>query len=79
MKKLILILSISFAISGCSPDENIDTSNNCKCGEIIEAIHVIRNQTHRTSLKVVNNCSGKIYIFDIQGTVGNVGEQFCHE
>lgn len=77
MKKLILIGAISLNFLGCSSESN-DTTSDCNCGEITQAQHItLPSGEHVTTLHVKNNCSGQTSTIGLNGTVGNVGEQYC--
>jgi hypothetical protein len=76
MKKLLLILALAFF--GCTPEEN-DTSNDCNCGEILNASHItLPNGNLTTTLTVENNCSGQITTIGLSGHRYSTGQQYCN-
>jgi len=78
MKKLLLMSAIVLASFGCTPEEN-DTSDNCNCGEIINASHItLPGGGLTTTLTVRNNCSGQITTIGLSGHQYSEGQQYCN-
>jgi len=78
MKKLLLTSMFALVIFGCTPEDS-DTSNDCNCGEIVNASHItLPNGTLTTTLTVRNNCSGQISTIGLSGHRYSEGQQYCN-
>ena len=78
MKKLFLISALALSVFGCAPEER-DTSNDCNCGEVIQALHLTLPTGEKvTTLQVRNNCSGQVTTIGLSGHRYAVGQQYCN-